>query len=319
MILTLNKLAFYKIHILFILGFSLIPTLQIFAQQDALYVTYPQNPLAINPAYAGSSGIASVSVMVRKQSLILQGLGSSQYLSYNTPLAKGKFGMGFQAFNSNFGQAIGGGTGINLGASFRHHFSDSISISIGAQGGFVQIPSYITGVNEFKPITGAGAYFRSFNSYLGVSMPIINRQYLPLLQSVLISYSRPIFVSIGHVFTINDAFDLKIGTLYRHLDDGSKDAVDLHTVVWYKKRFGLGLWKNKTGSEINPKNAFIITADAQVSQKFRLGFSYDAAVKSPYDSVNPKTGLKSKLSLYNFTLRYDFDNLTGKIDNFRFF
>ncbi|MES2795179.1 MAG: type IX secretion system membrane protein PorP/SprF, partial [Bacteroidota bacterium] len=128
------------------------------AQQEALYVTYPQNPLAINPAYAGSNGIASISIIVRKQSLVLQGAGSSQYLSYNTPLAKGKFGMGIQAFNSSFGQTVGGGTGFDLSGNFRHHFTDSISISIGAQAGFVQIPGYLSGAYDFKPVAGAGAY-----------------------------------------------------------------------------------------------------------------------------------------------------------------
>lgn len=307
-----------KYLLLNLLVFALFIT-KIFGQQDPLYVTYPQNPLAINPAYAGSSGIASVSILVRKQSLVLQNVGSSQYLSYNTPLANGKFGMGLQAFNSNFGQTVSGGTGINLSGSYRHHFSDSISISIGALGGFVQIPGFISGANEFKPIAGAGAYFRSNNAYFGVAMPVITKQYYSISQSSKYYFPRPIFASAGYVYGINENLDLKVGAVYRHIDGGVKQALDLNAVLWFKKWFGLGLWKNKTGSEINASNAFIITADAQISQKFRLGLSYDTAAKTAYDPVNPQTGRSSNLGLYTIMLRYDFDNLTGKINNFRFF
>jgi type IX secretion system PorP/SprF family membrane protein len=297
----------------------LINSTNVYSQQDALYVTYPQNPMAINPAYPGSSGIASVAIMVRKQSLVLQGAGSSQYLSYNTPLANGKFGMGLQAFNSNFGQINGGGTGINLSGSYRKHFADSLSISFGVQGGFVQLPGSITGVAEFKPNAGAGAYFRSRNSYFGVAMPIITKPYFFVSQSTKLYFPRPIFVSAGHVFSINENLDIKFGAVFRQLDQNKGQALDVNAVVWFKKWFGLGLWKNKTGSEMNPNNAFIISADAQISQKFRIGISYDNAAKSQFDQINPQTGRTSGLSLYNIILRYDFDNLTGKINNFRFF
>ena len=298
-----------------------------FSQQDPLYVNYNQNPLAINPAYAGSSGIASVAIMVRKQSLLVQSAGSSQYLTYNTPLAFGKFGMGLQAFNSSFGQAgTGGGTGFNLSGAYRHHFSDSISVAVALQGGFVQIPGYLSGVNEFKPVAGAGAYFRTFNSYLGVGMPVFTKPYYNISKSTKYYFYRPIFISGGHVFSINENFDLKLGAVLRMYNAAAnqnnqlaKTAIDLNAVIWIKKWLGLGVWANKTGSEVNAKNAFIISADAQINQKFRLGFSIDAAAKSKYDAINPTTGRTSSLSLYNMTLRYDFDNLTGKINNFRFF
>jgi type IX secretion system PorP/SprF family membrane protein len=316
--LTFQNLSIEGIRILFFL-ITFGGSNTVFAQQDALYVTYPQNPLSLNPAYAGSSGIASVSIMVRKQSLILQGAGSSQYLSYNTPLANGKFGMGLQAFNSSFGQSIGGGTGINLSGSFRHHFTDSISVSIGAQAGFVQIPGFLSGANDFKSIAGLGAYFRTFNSYFGVSIPVITKPFYATSTSTKFFFRRPLFLTAGHVLHINDDFDLKVGAVFRQLDQNKSQALDLNAVIWYKKYLGLGLWKNKTGSEINPINALIISLDAQVGQKFRLGISYDAGAKSQFDAVNPRTGRKSSLGLYNLTLRYDFDNLTGKIDNFRFF
>lgn len=290
------------------------------SQQDALYVNYLQNPLALNPAYAGSNGIASVSIMVRKQSLVLQSSGSSQYLSYNTPLSNGKFGLGLQAFNSSFGQTGNlGGTGFNMSGSYRHHFTDSISVSFGVQGGFVQIPGYLTGAYDFKPVAGLGAYFRTFDSYFGIGTPVITKPYYNISKSTKYYFIRPTFITLGHVFPINESLDLKFGVVYRHFDQNMGDALDLNAILWIKRYLGLGLSKNKTGSEINPTNAFIISADAQINQKFRLGFSMDAAAKSKYGTVNPRTGRSSSLSLYNITLRYDFDNLTGKIDRFRFF
>lgn len=303
----------YKICLL------LLISQQVFSQQDALYVTYPQNPLAINPAYAGSSGIASISILARKQSLVLQGVGSSQYLSYNTPLSNGKFGMGLQAYNSNFGNS-GAGTGINAAASYRHHFTDSISISVGTQFGFAQIPSFNLGVNVFKPIAGLGVYFRTFNSYLGLGMPVFNKPYYEPTKSAKLYFNRPLFISAGHVLTINDVLDLKFGAVFKQDIQTEDAALDLNAVIWIKKVIGLGFWKNKTGSEINPTDALVFTADAQISQKFRIGLSYDfMAGKNQPDRINPNTGRSSTLGIYNLILRYDFDNLTGKINNFRFF
>ncbi len=289
----------------------------IFAQLEPLYVTYPINAQAINPAYAGSSGIASLSILVRKQSLILPNTGSSQYLSYNTPLSNGKAALGFQAFNSNFG-AIGssGGTGFNLSGAWRHHFTDSISVSVGAQFGFVQLPS-IAGAFEFKSNAGLGVYLRTIDSYLGISMPVATKPTYSISQTTKYFYPRPTFINAGHVFTINENLDLKVGALYRIYDKNGGGDYDLNAVLWVKKVAGVGIWKNNTGSEVNKDKSIIISLEVQVSQKFRLGISYDAAASGKYGVT--KTGRNSSLSLYNMMLRYDFDNLTGKINRFRFF
>ena len=310
-----------KISFYFTFFFAIIFCKTAIGQQEQLYVTYPINPLAINPAYAGSSGIASVLVLVRKQSLVLQNVGSSQYLSYNTPLANGKAGLGFQAYNSSFGQIGSGGTGFNLSGSFRHHFSDSISISVGAQIGLAQVPSLYSGVAEFKPNGGIGVYFRTFDSFLGISMPVITNSGYSVSQTVKYYYPRPIFVSAGHVVQVNNQLDLKFGALYRQTIDNSSavsaSALDFNAVLWYKKAIGLGIWKNSTGAEVNSKNAIIISLEGQINAKFRLGFSFDAASKGTATRINPTTGRTSSLGLYNLSLRYDFDNLTGKINNFR--
>jgi type IX secretion system PorP/SprF family membrane protein len=323
-----NQFAKLKIS-KFIIGFCLFIAFtvslkfKILAQQEALYVTYPLNPLAINPAYAGSSGIASISILVRKQSLVLQNVGSSQYLSYNTPLASGKAGLGFQAYNSNFGQIGTGGTGFNLSGVYRHHFTDSVSISFGAQVGLAQVPSLFSGVAEFKPNIGLGLYFRTYNSYLGLSAPVVTHGGYSISKTDKYYYPRSIYLTAGHVLQINENFDLKFGAMLRQklkeANISPATALDLNAVIWFKKAVGFGVYKNSTGSEVNPKDALIFSLEGQINQKFRLGFSFDAASKGTATRINPVTGRSSSLGLYNLMLRYDFDNLTGKINNFRFF
>jgi type IX secretion system PorP/SprF family membrane protein len=289
-----------------------------FGQQDAIYVTYPTNPLAINPAYAGSSGVANITILVRKQSLVLQNVGSSQYLSYNTPLANGKAGLGFQAYNASFGQIGNNGSGFNMSGSYRHHFSDSISISIGGQVGLAQVPSVFAAA-QYKTMAGFGAYFRTFNSYFGVAMPVLTKIAYNSASKDKNYYPRYIFVSAGHVLNINEMLDLKLGVMFKQANDKASSAVDINAVLWYKKAFGIGVWKNNSGSEVNPKSAIIISLEGQINPKFRIGFSMDAASKGAGTRINPTTGRSSNLGLYNLMLRYDFDNLTGKINNFRFF
>ncbi|MBL7850122.1 MAG: type IX secretion system membrane protein PorP/SprF, partial [Cyclobacteriaceae bacterium] len=52
---------------LFILHFSFFILNFSFAQQDPLYASYMMNPLAINPAYAGSNNMLNGSLQYRTQ------------------------------------------------------------------------------------------------------------------------------------------------------------------------------------------------------------------------------------------------------------
>lgn len=61
------------------------------------------NAMAINPAYAGSRGVTTATALYRKQWLGIEGAPETQTISFDTPLANEKVGLGFQAFNDAVG------------------------------------------------------------------------------------------------------------------------------------------------------------------------------------------------------------------------
>ena len=311
--LTNSTHHFKKSYVLGI--FLLFLCLSGMAQQENLYYTYPENGLSINPAYAGSNGLANLLVMVRRQSLTLPQSGSAQYLSYNTPLRMGKSFLGFQAFNSGFSGRSITGTGFNLSSGYRHHFTDSISVALAASFNFTQVPGFLTGNQVFKPSAGVGLYFRTYHSYFGIAAPTITQVRYQTSKDNYISFPKPIWASIGHVLHPAEHWALKLGAIYKTIDN----VADFNAVAWYRERFGVGFWYSNLGSEVNFEKATVLTADVQINKKFRLGLSYDFSATKRNDNLSSGQTFKSVLSMYQFTLRYDFDNQTGKIDRFRFF
>lgn len=294
-----------------------------FAQQEAMFLTYPTNPLAVNGAYAGSNGLASLEIMVRRQSLRLNNLPASQFLSYQTPLAEGKSFLGFQAYNANFGSGgltnAGGNTGFNVASGYRYHVDEDINFSIAGQYNLTQIPGAIGQGTQFKSGFGLGFYGRTAQSYFGIAMPNVSKTTFSFGTSGTIQFDRPIIATLGHVLAINDNLDVKAGLLLKKSETQASTKLDFNGQLWIKQLVGLGLWYNNTGSEVNSNKALIITADVQVNKQFRLGLSYDTAGSQRQDNVNSGRPFNSRLGLYQFLLRYDFDNKTGKIDNFRYF
>jgi type IX secretion system PorP/SprF family membrane protein len=300
---------------LIVVGYCLLIFNYCTAQQDVLYNTYPTNGQAINPAYAGSAGIASFHIMVRKQSLSLPQSGSSQFLSYNTPLAGAKSFLGFQAFNTGFGSTGVSSTGFNICTGYRYHISDSLTVAIAGQFSFSQVPSFILGANTYKSAAGLGVYMRANNSYLGIAMPTATKVNFQISKDNSLTYARPLWLTAGYVFGLQPNTKLKAGVVYQ----SERQKLDFNAVLWLRQLVGVGLWYSNLGSEVNAQKATILTADVQINKKFRLGLSYDFAATRRADNLNAQRPLSKSLGLYQFLLRYDFDNQTGKIDRFRYF
>lgn len=313
--LVYNKIRFWGFFCLF--WFTL--SIETKAQTEPIYFTYPNNPLALNPAYAGSWGVAGVNLLVRKQSLVLQNASSSQYLSYQTPLANNKAALGFQAYNSNLIYNTNGGQGFVLSGAFRHHLNEEHAVAIGANGGLSQVTDNVTFRQIYKPNYGLGIYYNSTKQYIGVSIPNIAKNEIVFAGGSQSYFPRNSFVTAGKVFEVNENTDIKVGIVVNHELNNKTTKFDANAGVWFKKFVGVSLWYNQSGSEFNNKKAVVISAECQATTKFRFGLSYDPAARNLNSQFNPQTGRRSFLAMYNLLIKYDFDNLTGKINNFRFF
>jgi type IX secretion system PorP/SprF family membrane protein len=292
-------------------------TLATFAQQDQMYITYPFMPLNINPAYAGSREVISVSGIYRKRPLFgALGVASTtqQYFNFDMPIAQDRMAIGFQAYNAE--QVIGNGTsGVlgNLGLygdfAYRFTLPNDGKLAIGVQLGVTQVPVAISigsgasGNTAFNSSYGAGIYYNNDDAYFGVSMLNVNASD---------NYNRPIFISGGYVFTIDDDFKIKTGAVVRKQSSnvGGKTVFDLNATGWINDKFGIGVWYQNTGSEVSTQ-AILGSFQIQL-KKFQLGYAYDF-------SGSGNTNTISNEGFHQIMLKYEIDSGNGKSGVFKYF
>ena len=288
------------------------------AQQDQMYITYPFMPLNINPAYAGSREVINFTAVYRRRPLFSP-LGvattTQQYLTFDMPIAQGKMAVGFQGYNAD--QIIGtptgginGNLGLNGDLAYRFSLPNDGKLAIGLQVGVTQVPvSFVSstggvGTTAFNTSLGGGIYYHNDDSYLGVSFLNFNASD---------NYSRPIYASMGHVFTFDDDLKLKTGAVIRRVSSiyGSSTDFDLNATAWINDKYGIGVWYQGTGSELN-KTAFLASFQVQL-KKIQVGYSYDFAGAGSLGSVASNEGF------HQLMIKYELDSGNGKSAVFKYF
>ena len=91
-----------KKHLLFAV-FVLILTVRGQAQVDPLYAQYLNNPLLINPAYAGLNNNFNAGVSYRKQWAGFEGSPTTYNLNAHTSLLDNRMGLGLIVLKDNVG------------------------------------------------------------------------------------------------------------------------------------------------------------------------------------------------------------------------
>jgi type IX secretion system PorP/SprF family membrane protein len=298
---------------------SLVHSFTTKAQQDQLYITYPFMPLTVNPAYAGSREVINFTANYRRKPLfgaVNVATTSQQYLSFDMPIAQEKMAIGFQAYNADqvFGTNVGGVYG-NLGLygdfAYRISLPNDGKLALGVQVGVTQVPALLTGTGgggatDFNTTLGAGAYYHNDDAYLGVSLMNFNAE---------VFYNRPLFITAGYVFTIDDDFKLKTGALVRRISNngGGRTDIDLNATGWINDKFGIGFWYLNTGSEFSSP-AYLGSLQVQL-KKLQIGYSYDFS-----GGGNPTgVGGAANEGFHQIMFKYELDAGNGKSAVFKYF
>ncbi|NJL11765.1 MAG: type IX secretion system membrane protein PorP/SprF [Microscillaceae bacterium] len=165
------------------LHLACMPTAQ--AQQDAQYSLYMFNGMALNPAFAGSRELASLTGLFREQWVGFEGAPSTQTLSFHTPFQERRMGAGVWLANDRLGES----RTFQLSLAYAYRLLlDEGELSFGVQGGFTQYradfdgvntsfnpniidPAFNQNINEILPNLGLGVYFQNNRVYAGFSIP----------------------------------------------------------------------------------------------------------------------------------------------------
>ncbi len=292
-----------------------------YSQQDAQYTQYMYNTININPAYAGSRGVLSIFGLHRTQWVGVDGAPVTNSFSINTPIQNSNIGFGVSVVNDRIGPSDE--TAISADISYSIPTSKKYKLSFGVKAtadllnvDFTRLNIYNAGDqlsqynidNKFSPNIGAGIYYHSDKSYIGLSVPnFLETKHFDKGQSLFSSNSiasekMHYYFIAGHVFDLSSNLKLKPALLTKMVK-GAPLQVDLSANFIFNERFHLGgayRW-DAAGS---------IMAGFQINNNWFIGYGYDMEV--------------TKLANYNsgsheIFLRFEMFKKYDKIISPRFF
>jgi type IX secretion system PorP/SprF family membrane protein len=312
---------------------------RVMAQQEAQYSQYMFNMLAVNPAYAGSRDVLSMTGLYRQQWVGIQGSPTTETFTIDLPIKREKVGLGLQAYNDQVG--VFHNTGVYATYSYRVKVSQRATLAMGIQGGVTNLSGDLAGVrrtvggndadvafsqniSKFLPNVGTGLYLSTDRGYIGVSCPMIIQNVFTATGKEDTSRTqrakqyRHYFAMMGFVVGLSNSLKLKPSVLVKMgTDNGVSAAVDFNLNLWIKDRVAVGAsWRtnnnNFSKSVFANQNgdAVIGMLELQMSDQLKLGYAYDFAIN----------GLQNRQQgSHEVMLRYEFGYRKAKILTPRYF
>lgn len=251
-----------------------------YSQQDAQYTQYMYNTINVNPAYAGSRGVMSIFGLHRTQWVGLDGAPVTNAFSINSPIENTNLGVGLSFVNDRIGPTVE--NTISADVSYTIQTSETYKLSFGVKGTAnlfnldinklnpqnMNDPLLQNLNNNFSPNVGAGVYFHSNKSYLGLSVPNFfqTKRYSDNDVAVYKERNNLYFIG-GYVFDLSPNLKFKPAFLTK-LVEGAPLQVDLSGNFLINDKFVLGAaWRWSA--------AVSLMAGFQVSDGLYIGYGYD--------------------------------------------
>lgn len=270
-------------------------TIGVKAQSVPMYSQYMYNMTNINPAYAGTRGVPSLSFIWREQWAGLTGAPSTKSITYDQTSKDKKVGFGMQLFDDKYVSVIRR-TGVNLFYNLKIPVSEKGVLSLGIKGGFYNDLKMLTNVNlgpvaafdaayssnfnKMIPLAGAGIYYNDDHFYAGFSVPdmvTFSKVQSYKTDSSLFQVNQVhYFFSTGYSFDINDDVTLKPSMLVKAVS-GAPFEADFNASVWLKNTLSVGA-SYRTGESV------LGMVEFQINPQFRIGYAYDMPFKIPNTS-----------------------------------
>lgn len=274
-----------KLSIIFL--FLILVTSVSNAQQDAQYTQYMYNTISVNPGYAGSRDVLSLTGLYRTQWVGLTGAPRTFTISGHSPLKNEKLGLGVSIVRDQIW--VQDETYIDVDFSYTINTSETAKLAFGLKAGahllnldFAKANaadtsddelSLVNNVdNRFSPNIGFGLYYYTDKFYIGYSAPtLLRRKYYEDEQVAGISYlSRDNinhYVIAGYVFDITETTKFKPAVLFKAVT-GAPLQADLSGNVLFNDKFTLGL-AYRWDAALSGLVGF------QVSESMMIGYAYD--------------------------------------------
>ncbi|HQQ95223.1 MAG TPA: type IX secretion system membrane protein PorP/SprF [Bacteroidia bacterium] len=262
------------------------------AQFDAMFTQYMFNETFINPAYAGSKGAMSATLLHRQQWVNFSGRPVTTSFSLHGPLIDDKMGLGLSVLNEKIGvlqrNLIYGdyayrlkiqekGTlALGLMAGVETQLNKFSELKVNNDNTVDQQLSYNT-PNVVAPNLGMGAYYHTKTFYGGLSIPrLINNQVSfenggAAVKSSKMQLSKSTYyITAGNMFVINEEIKVRANTMIKYVP-AAPVQIDIGGNVLFRDMFWGGL-SYRSGSAIS------VLLGMQVNSQFLVNYAYDYGV-----------------------------------------
>ena len=251
-----------------------------FAQQDAQYTQYMYNTININPAYAGSRGVMSFFGLHRTQWVGLDGAPVTNAFSMNTPIEFTNLGLGLSFVNDRIGPTSENTFSADVSYSVQTSENYKLSFGVKATGNLFNLdvtrltyqnandPLLQNLNNNFSMNVGAGVYFHSDKSYVGLSVPNFFETKRYDDNDVAVYKERMNFYLIGgYVFDLSPSLKFKPAFLSKVVE-GAPFQLDVSGNFLIQDKLTLGAaWR--WGAAMSAMVGF------QITDGLFAGYAYD--------------------------------------------
>lgn len=257
------------------------------AQQDAQYTHYMYNTISVNPAYAGSRDVLSLTGLYRTQWVGLRGAPRNFTFSGHSPLRNEKLGLGVSLVRDEIW--VQDETYLDIDFSYTINTSTTAKLAFGLKAGAHLLNIDFTKANpednsddsfdpssnvdnKFSPNIGFGVYYYTDNFYIGYSAPTLLRtKYYDDQDVGNITYLSKDninhYLIAGYVFDISETTKFKPAVLFKAVK-GAPLQADLSGNLLFNDKLTLGLayrWSAALSGLIG----------FQVSEGLMIGYGYD--------------------------------------------
>lgn len=313
---TVNKKTQMKKRIQYICSLALLlMSYTISAQQDPQFTQYMYNTISVNPAYAGSRGHLAALLMHRSQWVGVNGAPNTQVLAVDGPMGN-NVGLGLVLSHD----ALGPSSEVFVDANFSYTVKldeNDKKLSFGLKGGgrlfnvdftkgLVENPdiAFQNNIeNKFFPTIGAGVYYHTAKSYLGLAVPnFFSQDHYDGQEQEIASERLHYFLMGGKIIDLTPDIKFKPAFFVKWVP-GAPMIADISANAMLMETFTAGLayrWDD----------SFSALLGLQISPDLSAGYSYDLTTSD----------LRSYTSgTHEVFLRYEFKTVEKRLKSPRFY
>lgn len=273
-----------KIKYTIILLLALISFIDIFGQQDALYSQYMFNPMAINPAYAGSRNTISGVLLHRNQWVGVKDAPRTNSLAVHSPIKGKNFALGLNLTTDKIGPT----TSTTFLGTYAYHLKlGKGNLSFGIRGGVYAFElrnselNYTNNQNKIDvnykstaPNFDFGTYYHTDKFYGGISINHLSNGEVKFKGSAeTFDLNMHFMAFAGKAFVLNPNLVFKPSFNLKYTESAPLNY-DINASVLFQKVFWLGASYRSSVSSFSEASLVFIT-EYNISQSLRLGYSYD--------------------------------------------